>query len=84
MSAVDNLTVAVTYAKIHPRDRHRTVVYASKTTIEARVKEIEKKMGPDFIWPGVDPAIPMIIFGLPLRIDDAVPDGEFHFMIRVE
>jgi hypothetical protein len=70
------------YARLQPRDRHRAAVYAAKATIDDCLTEVRKMT--DSAIPDADPAIPMTLFGLPLRIDETAPYGAWRFMVEVE
>jgi hypothetical protein len=67
------------YVRLNPEDRRRTTVYASEATIKSTRSEA---LGTDdeTITDGTFTTI----FGMPLKVDDAVPYGDWRFMIEME
>jgi len=70
------------YARLRPEDRERATVYASKVTLETVAQNIREMANPDF--PDPTPGTPMTLFDLPLQINDAVPFGDWRFMVEVK
>lgn len=70
------------YGRLHPRYRYRAAVYAAKVTIDDCLAEIRSWADSDL--PDADPSIPMTLFGLPLRIDETTPYGQWRFMVEVK
>jgi len=70
------------YARLRPEDRDRTTVYASEETLKAVTRDIRERNSINF--PDPEEGIPVTLFGLPVRIDDAVPFGDWRFMVEVK
>lgn len=61
------------YARLRPEDRERTTVYVSEETLKTVARDNPAAS-----------AIPLTLFGMPLKIDDAVPYGDWRFMVEVK